>query len=660
MTTEIFDTDSYFDDYDARPQGAFLNDDGSVTWRTWSPRGENVKLAIYRSGQRFEIPMRPVADGYFEYRGTEVTIEPGGLMPSIPGIEATISKSDPMILESDFRYKYLIEGEGEFPDVASRYQPDGVHGGSALYFPSNFPWTDHEWKGVCRDDLAIYELHVGTFTPEGTFAAAVKKIPQLLDIGFTAIEIMPIAQFPGERNWGYDGVFPYAAQNSYGGPIEFQKLIDAAHRYGMAVILDVVYNHFGPEGCYFDRFGPYFTHMYHTPWGPAINYDAYDCDHVRKYIVDNAMMWVRDFHCDGLRLDAVQMIFDLGARHLLAEVGEAIDGFADAADRPIHVISETDQNDTVHVEPREQRGYGLAGMWSDDFHHAMHAWLTGEKTGYYRDFGTRKQIAGAIERVFFFDGIHKPSRRRRFGGPVGDCERSCFVTFNQNHDQVGNRPNSDRLAAILSPEALRMSAALLLLSPCTPLVFMGEEFAAKSPFPFFCSFETPGLNGMVRRGRRLELRNMHQLKRLRIANPSAVETFESARLSWPCEDDDCSDGISASQSRELYRRLLDLRKDIRPQSNWRSLDVRLDETGLLTLEYLSTSVRINDRKGDDKGQAIRIVANLTEEPLSIGEADFDFSLLLSTEAIEFGGNCPDIKPSDQLCRYELRVLAIDE
>ena len=296
------------------------------------------------------------------------------------------------------------------------------------------------------DDLVIYELHVGTFTPAGTFDGVIERLGELAELGVTAIEIMPISQFPGRRNWGYDGVHPYAAQNTYGGPRGFQRLVDAAHRHGLAVVLDVVYNHFGPEGNYLADFGPYFTDRYHTPWGAAVNFDGRDCEPVRRLVIDNALMWVRDFHVDALRLDAVQTIYDLGARHILQELQEEVQREAARQGRRVLVIAETDQNDPRLVTPVELGGYGLDGVWSDDFHHAVHAWLTGQRDGYYPAFGDAEQIAQAYNRVFVRDGRWDPYRRRRHGGPAGDLPRRKFVVCVQNHDQVGNRVHGDRLS----------------------------------------------------------------------------------------------------------------------------------------------------------------------------------------------------------------------
>ncbi len=304
---------------------------------------------------------------------------------------------------------------------------------------------------------------------------------------------MPVAQFPGDRNWGYDGVYPYAVQNSYGGPRALQRFVDAAHQLGLAVILDVVYNHFGPEGNYMAKYGPYFTDRYRTPWGKAVNYDGPESDAVRQFVIDNACTWVRDFHIDGLRLDAVQTIYDLSPRHILAELQAAVQREAGGGGRLVHVIAETDQNDVRLVRPSEIGGYGLDGVWSDDFHHSVHALLTGERDGYYLDFGEPSQVAKALNDVFVYDGCYSPFRRRRHGSRVGAADRTHFVVCIQNHDQVGNRARGDRLSTLVPPAAQRLACGLLLLSPCVPLLFMGEEYGETRPFPFFCSFEDAAL-----------------------------------------------------------------------------------------------------------------------------------------------------------------------
>jgi maltooligosyltrehalose trehalohydrolase len=369
-----------------KPQGALLQNEGNVCWRAWAPLSDKVSVVFYSPDGRKEAAMTPEDFGYFTYEGREI--------------------------KENLRYAYKLGDGGEFPDPASRWQPEGVGRPSALFFPDSFNWTDQGWRGIPAEDLVIYELHVGTFTPEGTFEAIIPRLEQLSSLGATAIEIMPVAQFSGDRNWGYDGVHPFAVQNSYGGPRALQRLVDAAHRIGMAVILDVVYNHIGPEGNYLAKFGPYFTDRYHTPWGKAVNYDGPESDAVRQFVVDNACFWVRDFHVDGLRLDAVQTIYDFSARHILADIKAAVKKIADSQSRTVHVVAETNQNDVRLINALELGGYGLDGVWSDDFHHSVHALLTGERDGYYQDYGRPEDLVKAFNKVFVYDGCYSPFHRR--------------------------------------------------------------------------------------------------------------------------------------------------------------------------------------------------------------------------------------------------------
>jgi maltooligosyltrehalose trehalohydrolase len=401
------------------------------------------------------------------------------------------------------RYFYRLDGNIERPDPASKFQPEGVHGPSQVIDP-HFAWQELHWSGIPLSHYVIYELHVGTFTAQGTFDAVVPHLDELKDLGITAIMIMPVAQFPGDRNWGYDGVYPFAVQNSYGGPDALKRLIDACHQCGLAVILDVVYNHLGPEGNYFHDFGPYFTDRYRTPWGSAINFDGPDSDEVRRFFIENALFWVTEFRVDALRLDAVDKIFDLSALHFLQELGAAVHEQAERLNRRIHVVAESDLNDVRIICSPELGGYGLDAQYNDDFHHALHALLTAERTGYYQDFGRLQDLAKAFAEGFVYSGAYSPLRRRRHGNSSKDLAARRFVVFAQNHDQVGNRLDCDRLSALVSFEGLKLAAAVVLLSPFIPLLFMGEEYGETAPFPFFVSHSDPDLIEVVRRGRREE------------------------------------------------------------------------------------------------------------------------------------------------------------
>jgi maltooligosyltrehalose trehalohydrolase len=365
----------------------------------------------------------------------------------------------------------------------------------------SFPWTDHGWHGIPIKDYVIYELHVGTLSREGTFEDVVSRLDYLKNLGITALELMPVAQFPGDRNWGYDGVYPYATQNSYGGPDGLRRLVNACHERGLAVILDVVYNHLGPEGNYLQQFGPYFTERYRTPWGKALNFDGAYSDEVRRYFIENALYWLTDCHIDGLRLDSVDDILDLSVSHFLKELAEAVHTRERELGRAVNIIAESDRNDPRLVRPREVGGYGLDSQWSEGFHHSLHALLTGERNGYYEDFGDVSQMAKAYTDGFVHTGEYSPYRKRRHGGPAPDVPGHGFVVFAQNHDQIGNRMLGERLSTLVSFEALKLAAGLTLLSPFVPLLFMGEEYGETAPFLYFISHTDLDLVEAVRKGR---------------------------------------------------------------------------------------------------------------------------------------------------------------
>ena len=544
-------------------------------------------------------------------------------------------------IESGTRYVFQLGDSGQdLPDPASRWQPDGVHRPSAVFLPDEYTWHDQAWAGLSMPELVIYELHVGTFAPEGTFASVIPRLAQLKELGVTAIEIMPVSQFPGTRNWGYDGVHPYAAQNSYGGPQGLMELVDAAHAAGLGVILDVVYNHLGPEGNYLDPFGPYFTTRYHTPWGSALNYDGSGSDPVRRYVIDNACQWIRDFHIDGLRLDAVQTIYDLSAWHLLAELQAEVQQTAAACGRTAVVIAETNQNDALITAAVEQRGYGLDGVWSDDFHHAVHGLLTGERDGYYMDFGQAGHLAKAYSDVFTYDGCYSEFCRRRQGSRVVDQPRERFVVCIQNHDQIGNRALGDRLGTLISPAAQRLAAALLLISPNTPMLFMGEEYGETNPFAFFCAFGDLALIEGVREGRKREFAEFAFDKVQAIPDANAASTFDSARLSWSWEDDPRRAGL-----RLLYQTLLAARRSWPPLVDRTRCDARVIDTGadrpLLVVE-----------RGPKPG--LVAIANLTGEPVELPAGlTAGRQPLLSTAERRFGGERDKLDAIARLTSHEL-------
>lgn len=483
--------------------GAIPISTDSVKFRVWAPYARSMAVKLIDQG-RVVAPMQRDGQGYFE---TVVR----GIAPKV-------------------RYRYLLDGIKERPDPASRFQSDGVHGPSVVVDPTSFQWTDRGWKGMPLDKFIVYELHVGTFTKEGTFDAIIPHLSYLRDtVGITAIELMPVAEFPGRRNWGYDGVHPFAPQSSYGGPDGMKRLVDACHAAGLAVILDVVYNHLGPEGNYLGDFGPYFTDRYRTPWGSAINYDGPDSDEVRGYVVDNALYWVTEYHIDGLRLDAIHGIFDFSAQHLLKDIAFAVHAQAQRLGRQVIVIAESDLNDTRVIDPPSVGGYGLDGQWNDDFHHALRVVLTGERKGYYEDFHGLTDLATAVRDGFVYNARYSTHRRRRHGNSSRHCRPSQFVVFSQNHDQIGNRAVGDRLSTQLPWDALKAIRALVVLSPNIPLLFMGEEYGETAPFQYFIEHGDPDLVEAVRQGRRREFAHFGWNPE-DIPDPQDSATFERSRL----------------------------------------------------------------------------------------------------------------------------------
>ncbi|MBS0206492.1 MAG: malto-oligosyltrehalose trehalohydrolase [Planctomycetes bacterium] len=500
-----------------------------VDWRVWAPLAQRVDLNICIQHHSEIIPMTRQDGGWFE------TSRPRE--------------------SSEIRYFFRLDGNRDRPDPASRWQPEGIHKPSALFFPDDFVWCDADWKGIPRSDLVLYELHVGTFTPEGTFDAVIPRLSELRDLGVTAIELMPVAQFPGIRDWGYHGVHPFAVQNSYGGPHGLQRLVNACHEHGLALFLDVVYNHLGPEGNYLGEFGPYFNDKYLTPWGVAVNFDASGCGPVRQFVLENVRYWLREFHVDGLRLDAVHAIFDRSDTHILREIQQIGEAEERLQGRFIHVIAESNQNDPRLLEAEDRQGFGLAAVWNDDFHHAVHTLMTGERNGYYMDFGHPEQLAKALNDNFVYDGRHSPFHGRIQGAPARHLGGDRFVVSIQNHDQIGNRARGDRLALSLTPEQLRFAAGLMLLSPFTPLLFMGEEYGEQRPFPFFCSFLDSSLNETVQLGRQAEFADAEWSAD--VPPPHAEETFQSAILRWSWPADSWHAGL-----RNWYRTLLRARRRI--------------------------------------------------------------------------------------------------
>jgi len=496
---------------------------GKCRFEVWAPEAERVDVHIVAPRDRV-APLERADRGY--HAAVVDGVEPGS------------------------RYLFRLN-EKERPDPASRHQPDGVHGPSEV-IRSDFAWRDQGWPGVPLEDYIIYEVHVGTFTREGTFDAIIPRLEYLRDLGVTAVELMPVAQFPGGRNWGYDGVQPFAAQNTYGGPEGLKRLVDACHQTGLATVLDVVYNHLGPEGNYFWDFAKgYFTERYKTPWGPAVNFDGPYSDQVRNYFVQNALYWVCDCHIDALRIDAVHAILDHSPQPFLLELGEAVHAESARLNRRVYLMPESADNDARLLKPRELGGLGLDSQWSDDFHHCVHVLLTGDRVGYYEDYSRLDQLAKAFREGFVYTGEYSPFRKRRHGSDSRDIPGKRFIVFSQNHDQVGNRMRGERLIHLAGFESAKLAAGAVLLAPYLPLLFMGEEYGDSAPFPYFISHGDPGLVEAVRKGRREEFHSAEEPP-----DPQAEATFQSAKL-----DLDLRTKQPHAALFELYRELIRLRKE---------------------------------------------------------------------------------------------------
>jgi maltooligosyltrehalose trehalohydrolase len=466
-------------------------------------------------------------------------------------------------------YAFVLDGGEPVPDPRSLWQPNGIHGPSRTVDHGAFSWTDKRWQAKPLSSAIFYELHIGTFTPQGTFMAAIDQLDYLVDLGVTHIELMPVAEFSGTHGWGYDGVDLYAPHHAYGEPDDLKRLVDATHARGLAVILDVVYNHVGPAGNYLARFAPYFTQRYATPWGQALNFDGAGSDEVRQFFCDNALMWLRDYHFDGLRIDAVHAILDTSAIHFLEQLACEVGELQAQTGRHLALIAESDLNDPRIIRPREIGGYGMHAQWSDDFHHALHCVLTGERAGYYRDFGSLADLAKALQRVFVYDGRYSAFRRRRHGRPPSGLSGHSFLGYLQTHDQIGNRAKGERSSHLMSAGRLKIAAALVLTAPFIPTLFQGEEWGATSPFLYFTDHDDPELARNVTEGRRREFAAFGWNPE-EIPDPQAVETFERSKLKWSEHEAEPHAGLLA-----WHRRLIELRREIPALS-----DGRLDRVGV--------------------------------------------------------------------------------
>jgi maltooligosyltrehalose trehalohydrolase len=522
-----------------------------VQFSIWAPRARQLTLRL--DGRDLAMSRQP--DGFFTAEVPEA--RPGS------------------------RYSVVFEDGRVRPDPASRWQPDGVHKDSALFDPGRFRWTDSAWKGVPQHELVFYELHIGTFTEGGTFDAAAERLPELVELGVTCVELLPVQAFPGDRNWGYDGVQPYSVQHSYGGPEGLQRFVDRAHALGLAVCLDVVYNHLGPEGNYLNDFGPYFTSRHRSPWGDGVNFDGEDAGPVRAYAVGSALQWVRDFHVDALRLDAVHAIPDDSPRHVVGELCDAVRAYAQQSGRRIQVIAESDLNDRKVVDP-SPRGWGCSASWADDFHHALHVLLTGEQAHFYADFA-KGDLARALSEGFVYQGQESKFRKKRHGTDTRGLRPEQFVVFAQNHDQVGNRPTGERLTALVPPEALPAIAALVVLGPGLPLIFMGEEYGETNPFLYFTSHSDPQLAKAVSEGRKSEFIAGGGVGE--VPDPQSTETFARSRLTHR------RDGRHG-ELRRTFKELLALRRRLSERIAGEWPTVRVEGTRF-TLERSFLEVTVN-------------------------------------------------------------------
>jgi maltooligosyltrehalose trehalohydrolase len=549
------------------PLGALWRDN-VCEFTVWAPFADSIEVQLVREHRIFEL--EPVGQGYFR---------------------AAIGEVKP-----DSRYFFRLNKSILRGDPVSRFQPEGVFGPSSIVDTSSFGWDDHEWRGIELKHYILYELHVGVYTPSGTFDELNDRIADLKALGVTAVEIMPVAQFSGARNWGYDGVFPFAVQNTYGGPRGLQRFINVCHTAGLAVVLDVVYNHLGPEGNFLGEFGPYFTDRYRTPWGQAINFDGPHSDHVARYFLQNALYWLEEFHVDALRLDAIHGIFDRNARPFLSLLSAAVAEFARRSGRLIHLIAESDLNAPAYVRSQGKGGYGLDAQWNDDFHHSLHALQTGERAGYYCDFGSLSHLQTAFQHGYVYSGQYSAFRKQRHGAPPEDIRHSQLVVFSQNHDQVGNRGWGERSSQLIDFEAQKLSAGAVLLSPFLPLLFMGEEYGETAPFLFFTDHSDPGLAKSVRDGRRAEFAGFHVSEE--VPDPQSESTFQRSKL---------DPSISKSGR---HRTLLDFYKELVHLRRQHAAFAELDGAAI----HSSVVEKCLIVQRSDKGHESLVIFNFSDKP----------------------------------------------
>ncbi len=590
--------------FGARPQG-----DGSTVFRVWAPRAESVGVKVLGDEPR-TFPLEDVGEGVFEARVPEVA--------------------------AGADYFYVVHGN-ERPDPVSRFQPSGVHGPSRVVEPDEFNWTDTDWKGLALRDYVVYELHTGTFTPEGTFESVITKLAHLKSLGVTAVELMPVAEFPGSRNWGYDGAHLYAPQSSYGGPEGLKRLIDACHREGLAFVLDVVYNHLGPEGNYAGEYMPLYSEAHKSPWSAGLNFDGEGAEGVRRYFVENALYWLTEYRVDALRLDAVHAIVDTSRKHLLRQLAEEFHAQAEALGRRAYLIAESDLND-VRVLQREGEGYLIDAQWSDDFHHSLHAILTKADRGYFADFGRVEDLAKAIEQGFVYCGQHSIFRGKCHGTRSVEMPGQQFVVCIQNHDQIANGYWGDRLSRVVEPARQRLAAAILLCgAPNVPMLFMGEEWGARSPFLYFTSHTDPELGRAVRVGRKEEytafVREEGETESTigGFSDPQSEITFVRSKLDWECLIKQPHAGMLA-----FYQDLLALRREHAPLSNCDKTRTRV--------RFDEDERRLTIERGDETGARAVLLCNLSPEARPVPSAEGAWRLVLWSGDQRYGDTLQPAPP----------------
>jgi len=578
-----------------RTIGVNFNKSGLANVLLWAPSANHVELFLIAKNKG--IPMKHSEYGYWSLETNEIS--PGDL------------------------YLFNLDGKNQMADPASVSQPGDVYGASQVLDTRSFEWTDRSWKNLPLERYIIYELHVGTFTTDGTFAAVERKLDYLIELGVTAIELMPVAQFPGNRNWGYDGVYPFCVQGSYGGANGLQQLVNACHNKGLAIILDVVFNHVGPEGNNFEEFGPYFTDKYHTPWGNAINFDDAWCDGVRLFYIENALMWFRDFHIDALRMDAVHAIKDFSPTHILQEIRQHVNFLSQQTGRMHYLIVELDLNDTRYINSESKGGFGMDAQWIDEFHHALRVTSGQEKTGYYSDFNGIESLAKAYQDAYVYDGTYSRHRKKTFGMKATENRGEQFVVFSQNHDHVGNRMLGERTSRLVSYEMIKVLAGAVLVSPYVPMLFMGEEYGEKNPFLYFVSHTDPELADAVRKGRKKEFEAFHMEGEA--PDPVAEETFNNSRLNWETIDDQPHKKLL-----DYYKEMIAIRKNQPPLHVLNRKDVSVEY-------HLETQIIVLHRQ--HKVQDIVCLMNFSKRPQSVQVSLYarSWRKLIATSDSRWGG-----------------------